>query len=229
MIIMKTTRIIGSSDTRLLAVLLGLALAIAGTGVSRAMSELVSITIAPEWPSNTNPGNVTLYTVTVTRVGQGMLDVSLTADGLPAGATASFGAGSLRFTGRTPEMLSTTLTLTCTNPTATDNVPFTVTGTSLRGALTVINQNLTWKSRLASPSAGTILALDRLSDGSLKIRGHGPVSGVYLVEATPDLASPAWAPVSSTAADGNGRFICINATPSQVGSRFYRTVNPAHP
>lgn len=222
---MKTAHHAGLLNKPAHALLLGLALSFGTVSVSQAMSDLVSLAITPEWPTNTQPGSVTLYRITVTRAGAGVLDVSLSAANLPAGATASIDANALRFTGNSPETLTATLAITCTNVTATDECPFTVTGTSQRETLTTTNQ-----TRAAGASArfrweGPVLALDRLADGGLKLRGEGLTGGTYMIESAPSLNSADWTPLLPTTADGNGRFILLDSPSSRIGSRFYRAAS----
>lgn len=225
---MKTLHRTALMKNRIHAILLGVACSLATAGVSHAMSELASITIEPEWPATTQPGTVTLYKITVTRAGQGLLEVSLSSLGLPEGATASFSDDMLRFTGRSPQSLTTTLTVTCTTVTPTDHYPFTVTGDAGRTVVTATNQtpnDLTGRSSVSI--SGPALALDRLADGSLKIRGHGSTGDTCQIEITADLIHPAWAPFGSSTADGNGRFIFTDTPAQNSPARFYRAVAPA--
>lgn len=225
---MKTTHATNPLKHRIHAALLGVVYSLVAVNVSHAMSDLASITIEPEWPATTQPGTVTLYKVTVNRTGQGLLDVSLASSALPEGATASFSTNRLRFTGRAPESLTVTLTITCTNVTATDLYPFTITGDAGRDILTVTNQTADNgpTTRFAVLPAGAVLALDGLADGSVKLRGHGASGTTCQIETTADLIHPDWTAIGSSTADGNGRFIFTEAVVKSSPTRFYRTAAP---
>jgi hypothetical protein len=225
---MDTLRANKNMKNRVYVVAIGLVLNLAATGATHAMSELVTISMQPEWPVTSNPGTVITYEISaVAREGQGKLEVSLSALGLPDGATASFSPSLLRFTGRVPECLTCTLTITCTNVTATDNYPFTITGTGLREAVTITNQV---SEVQGSPgSVSPTLALDRVGGGNLALRGKGGSGQTYQVESTPDLRNPTWTAVGSSTADGNGRFTFTTAQAAGAAMRFYRTVRVAAP
>lgn len=226
---MKTAHAINRMKSRIHAALFGVLCSLAVANVSHAMSELASITIEPEWPTTTQPGTVTLYKVTVTRTGQGLLDVSLANAGLPEGATASFSTNRLRFTGRAPVSMTVTLAITCTNVTATDLYPFVIAGVAGHGSLTVTNQTPenSESTRKTVPPAGAMLALDQLADGSMKLRGDGASGATCQIETTADLVHPNWTAIGSSTADGNGRFIFNEAPVKGSTMRFYRTASPA--
>src|SRR5512146_2994383 len=95
---------------RVYALLMALVFSLAAADVSQAMSELVSLSLAPEWPATTEPGTVVLYKVYVVRDGQGFLDVSLSSAGLPEGTTVTFEPNTLRFVGRRPEVQTALMT-----------------------------------------------------------------------------------------------------------------------
>ncbi|HEY5911422.1 MAG TPA: hypothetical protein VJA21_12550 [Verrucomicrobiae bacterium] len=201
------------------SILTGLGLVLATGGTSFAESELVSIFIEPEWPTTANPGNVVTYTVTaVSRVGQGLLEVALTCGGLPEGTTVSFSPNVLRFTGRVPVSLTSTLTITSPTVMPIDSYPFTVTGTAQRQTVVYTNQTV------APFSGPPVLVIDSLADGSFMIRGRGVPGETFQIETTPDLANSPWAPIGTTTADGNGRFVFLPAQPNDTPARFYRAV-----
>jgi hypothetical protein len=224
---MKTAHAIKGMKIRIHAVLLGMVCSFAVANVSHAMSELASITVEPQWPTTTQPGTVTLYKVTVTRAGQGLLDVSLTGQGLPEGATASFSTNRLRFTGRAPVSLTVTLAISCTNVTATDLYPFIVTGEAAHSSLAVTNQTSknSHDTRIAVPPVGPMLALEQLADGSIKLRGEGVGGATCQIETTADLTHPNWTAIGSSTADGNGRFIFAESPAKDSSARFYRTAS----
>jgi len=206
-------------------ILAGIALALSAASNSQAMSTLVRLSIEHTWPATTAPGNVLVYQITaVAREGSGMLEVALSSLGLPEGATVQFSPSVVRFTGHEPAVQTATMTITTLEPTATDNYPFTLTGTALRESVTITNQI---EQELYSRNSGAPnLTLDRFADGSLRLRGKGATAQTYSIESTPSLTDPVWTPMGSTTADGNGRFT-FNPGQSQNNSmRFFRAVQP---
>lgn len=171
--------------------------------VAEAMSHLMSMSMVPVPPSTTTPGNVVVFRITaVNRSGAGLLEVNLTSAGLPAGAEASFSPATLRFTGRVPETQTALLTIRCTSPMAVANMPFTVTGTSRRETVTITNF---FTSRYAV-SRQPVLQIESAKGGTVVLRGEGSTAGTYVIEASPSLTQPVWAPIGTTTADLLGLF-----------------------
>lgn len=214
----------------MLASVLGLTLALGASLTSHAMSTLVSISIEPQWPTTNDPGNVVLYTVTVTRAGEGDLEVALSSQGLPEGATGTFSVNPVRFTGRVPTVLTSTLTLALTNPVPTDPIPFTVTGDDTRTVLTVTNEagKSFDASFAANPRSRPVLAIDLLGKRNMKIRGKGATAKTYQVETSPSVGNPSWGPVGLTHADVNGRFTFMDSDAKDPSALFYRTSGPVN-
>jgi len=200
-----------------------MALSLATASTSHAMSEFVSLSIEPEWPATANPGTVILYKVTaVVREGSGLLEVSLSSLGLPEGATVSFAPSLLRFIGHEPTVQTAMLTVTCPEVTPTETYPFTLTGDARREAITLTNQvQQELYSLIVAPP---VLAIDRLSDGSFRLRGKGTTGQIYRIESTPSLTEPVWSAAGSSTADGNGRFTFFTAQTPNAPMRFYRAV-----
>jgi hypothetical protein len=206
------------------AILMGAALGLAICSVSHAKSELVSMTVQPEWPAQSEPCAAVSYKVTVMRAGQGLLEVALSCQGLPEGMTASFSPNCLRFTGRVPQSLTTTLTIKCASAPPTDDCPFTVTGRSRRE---IITQTAIFPGGL--PDASLLpprLALERLQAGGLLIRGTGASGRTYQIEASSDLSHSVWTKIGSSTADGDGRFTFIEAVAKDAPMRFFRAFYP---
>lgn len=209
---------------RINAIVIGMALSLATVSASRAMSELVSLSIEPEWPATSTPGNLVLYKVSaVVRSGSGLLEVSLSSLGLPAGATADFSPSILRFTGNQLTAQTAIMTVTCAELTPTDAYPFILTGTALRQTITLTNQVQQQKWVAERPA----LAIDRVSDGSLRLRGTGISGLTYKIQATSSLTNPEWIAVGSSTADGNGRFTFFPAREFNGPMQFYRAVEVA--
>jgi len=208
---------------RVMTILAGLSLALS-TSSSFAMSELISLSALPVWPTSTAPNTTVLYNVsTVGRGGAGLLEVALTAGDLPPGVTVTFTPSVLRFTGNALSTQTATMSVVCTVPTPLDCYPFTITGTSKRESITVTNVIMFSPEFVATRKA--TLYLDNLGNGALLIRGLGATAKTYLIQTTTDLANPDWTPLGNTTADGNGRFIfpISQTTPA----RFFRAVEVA--
>jgi hypothetical protein len=206
------------------AITAALVFGLATSTVASAMSHLASISIAPLWPTNSNPGNTVLYQVTVERSGQGLLEVNFSSAGLPDGCVASFASNPVRFTGKDPRFVQFLMTITGPAPTPTDSFAFTVTGTARREAITLTN---TLPQGLgAAPVAPVLVDLNLRPDGVAELRGLGATGQTYEIEATSDLGNPTWSSVGASTADGNGRFTFIHesAQAKTTPMRFYRAV-----
>jgi len=208
---------------RVNAILIGAALALTTVSASQAMSSLVSLSVEPEWPATPNPGRLVVYKVTaVVRAGSGLLEVALSSLGLPQGSLVEFYPSVFRFTGHDPTNQTAIMTVTCPVPTATDNYPFTVTGTAQRESITLTNQV---QQQPLSPMVGRpVLLLDRLSAGEVRLRGKGATGQYYIIQSTPSLTDPAWTSIGSSTADGNGRFSFAPSIIPDAPARFYRAV-----
>jgi hypothetical protein len=205
------------------SLLVGAALSLAACVSTHAMSELVSISFEPEWPASSEPGNVILYKVTtVTRAGQGLLEVFLSCQGLPEGTTVSFSPSPLRFTGREPTIQTSIMTVTTPIVMPTDIHPFIITGQAQRETRFFTNQPpADFKS---APNTQPVLLMDVLDQNNLKLRGTGASGQTYQIESTTDLANPNWTTVGSSTADGNGRFTLFIQDSQDAPMRFFRAV-----
>ena len=210
---------------RVYAIVVGIAFGLAAGGVSHAMSHQVAIAIKPEPTAASDPGSVMSYKyrVTLTRTGSGVLNVSLSSSGLPEGATATFSPNLVRFTGRVPETLTSTLTITGPNVTPTTTCTFTVTGESRREVVTVTNQ---FPPELPTPPLRfpVLFAPDQPGTEGIKVRGKGSIGATYQIEATSDLSNPSWCPIGLSIADGDGLFSLLDAQAKDLPARFYRAL-----
>ena len=206
---------------RIHTILIAIALTLTTSTVSQAMSKLVSLTVEPQWPTTTTPGNILLYKVTAVREGSGVLNVAVSIHGLPQGTTVQLDP-PLRFTGSSPTVLTALMTVTCPALTPADNYPFTTTGKARREGITVTNavhQQLF--SLISNP---LVLSLDQMSEGSFRLRGSGTSGQTYTIETTTSLTSPDWTPLGSSTADGNGRFTFFPVASPNDAARFFRAV-----
>ncbi len=204
-------------------IILGLALVLMTSPSSYAMSELVSLSVNPEWPVTVTPGTVVLYNVTtVGRAGAGLLEVTFSSAGLPEAMTVTFSPPVLRFTGNAATEKVSVMTITCPAVMPTEIYPFTVTATAQRESLTITNQVV------LPPSGGlqsVTLGVVRLSETNLELRGKGLSGQTYQIETTTDLAHPDWTPIGTTTADGNGRFMFPITVDKNTPQRFFRAVS----
>jgi hypothetical protein len=217
-----------SMKNQVCAILFGAAFSLASAGVSHAMSELISMSKEPVWPASPTPDGKLVYNVTtVGRTGAGMLEVTLSAGALPPGVTVTFSPSFLRFTGNQLTSQTTTMTVTCTGLIPIDCFPFILTGTALREAVTVTNEVL-YSAEFLATRVPTLIA-DKLTDGSLRLRGSGATGKTYQIESSPSLSHPVWTLEGSSTADANGRFSFFTAKTSSSSMRFFRALTTPGP
>jgi hypothetical protein len=208
---------------RICTVLIAIGLALATTSVSHAMSELVSLSTEPLWPTSSTPATDLLYNVTtVGRAGSGLLEVTLSAGDMPPGVTVTFSPSVLRFTGNQVTSQTATMTVHCPTPLPLDCYPFTLTGTALREGVSVTNLVMFTAAYVATRPPK--LYLDNQGKGALRLRGLGATAKAYKIEATPDLTHPVWTPLGAATADGNGRFTFFTAQATNAPVCFYHAV-----
>jgi len=210
------------------ALFIAIGFSLAATSASHAMSSLISLSKEPVWPSSSTPdGKIIYYVTTVARGGSGLLQVVLTADGLPPGVTVTFSPAVLRFTGNQLVAQTATMTVSCPSLMPIDSYPFTITGTAQREAITITNQ--VYYSAQALAVRPATLILDNLTNGALRIRGAGASGGTYQIEASSSLSNPGWTPLGSATADGNGRFTFFTSQTPDAPARFFRAVTLNEP
>jgi hypothetical protein len=207
------------------ALFVGVTISLASTGVTHAMSTLLSLSSEPVWPASSTPdGNLVYNVTTVARAGSGLLEVTLTAGAMPPGVTVTFSPSVLRFTGNQATIQTATMTVFCPAPLPLDCYPFTLTGTAQRESVTVTNLVL-FSTDFVAIRRPT-LYLDSLTNGVLRLRGLGATGKTYQILATSSLSSPVWTPLGSATADGNGRFTFLTAQAAGAPARFFRAVTP---
>ncbi len=209
--------------SRIYTTLLAVALTLTTASVCNAMSELVSLSADPLWPSSSTPDNDLVYSITtVGRGGAGLLEVTLTAGDMPPGVTVTFSPSVLRFTGNQLTAQTAIMTVHCPGLIPLDCYPFTLTGTALRESITITNLVMFTPDYIATRRP--TLYLDNLGNGSLRLRGLGATGKTYQIEAKSALTDPVWKPLGSATADGNGRFTFFTAQAADTPMRFYRAV-----
>src|SRR5262249_72925 len=127
-------------NNKISALLLAATLGLASTGVSHAMSSLVSLSSQPVWPTSSTPDGNLIYNITaVGRGGSGLLQVNLTAGDMPPGVTVTFSPSFLRFTGNQLTSQTASMIVSCAWPIPLDCFPYTITGTAQRESITITN------------------------------------------------------------------------------------------
>ena len=206
--------------------LIGLAFSLASAGTGHAMSELISLSCDPLWPTSSKPETNLIYNLTtVGRGGAGLLEVALTAGAMPPGVTVTFSPSVLRFTGNKVTTQTAIMTVHCPSLMPIDCHAFTLTGTALRESLTITNQVVLTVQDIAARKP--YLYLDKWGNGELRLRGLGVTGARYQVEVKDDITDAVWEPLGFSTADGNGRFTFFTAPTTDVPVRFYRAVLPA--
>jgi hypothetical protein len=71
----------------------------------------------------------------------------------------------------------------------------------------------------------TMQGLAQQPDGSMEVRASGVPGQTYLVQACEQLGG-AWATISSSVADANGKIVFLDANAKNYNSRFYRLATP---
>jgi len=187
----------------------------AGNGMAAPV--LDSVAVGPQSPGPINPGETAAFTITVSRTGNGNIDVFLTISALPAGATASFSPGMVHFTGPSPLSEASTLTISTTASIPRGIYPFTVTGDD--GS----SHNIKIGSGILIIGTG-IAGLQMLPDSSTQVTGSGVPGQTYLIQATTNLTSPVWTTIATNTADTNSLFSFIDLDAKTCPCRFYRSV-----
>ena len=203
------------------AMITGVALTLTGT-TAFAMSELSGITVAPLWPSNSFPGGLLLYEVCIERRGLGLLEVPLSAESLPAGCSATFSKGSIRFVSDDPRYDYFTMSIQGVSPAAVDCRSFSITGVAHRETIIYVNAANAAQLWLGPVPPQLMTILHRLS-GGFEIRGLGDTGQACRIEASFSLVKPTRNPVGACTADGNGRFTFFDTSLTQgATAQFYR-------
>jgi hypothetical protein len=197
---------------------------LASTGASHAMSFLVSLSKEPLWPTNVIPDSNVCYNVTaVGRAGSGLLLVTLTASNLPPGVTVTFTPSVLRFTGNALTTQTAKMTISCPCLMPTDCYPFTITATDQRGESITITNQVCFTPDYVETRPATLIC-NCPTNGCMNLQGLGATGKTYQMVASPSVSDPVWTPLSTSIADGNGRFFIPPQAMTGFPMRFFRTV-----
>jgi hypothetical protein len=210
-------------NNKISALLLAVTLGLASTGVSHAMSSLISLSSEPVWPTSSTPEGNLIYNITaVGRAGSGLLLVDLTTGDMPPGVTVTFNPSVLRFTGNQLTSQTATMTVSCPWPLPLDCYPYTLTGTAQRETITITN-TVCFSPSFVAVRAPT-LYLDSMPNNNLRIRGLGATGKTYQIQVTSSLSNPVWTSLGTATADGNGRFTLFTTMDPTASARFFRAV-----
>jgi hypothetical protein len=177
---------------------------------------LDSVAVGPQAPGPISPGESAAFTVTVSRVGSGNIDVYLTISGLPAGAAPSFSPGLVHFTGPSPLAGTSALTISTTSATPRGMYPFTVTGDD--GS----SHNLKLGGGVLVIGTG-VECLQMLPDSSVSLTCSGFPGQSYLIQTTTNLTTPVWTTIATNTAAPDSLFSFIDLGAKSCPCRFYRT------
>ena len=202
----------------LLYSLSALAFATLCAGTSIAGPVLDSVAVGPQSPGPINPGETASFNVTVSRTGNGNIDVYLTISGLPSGATPSFSPCMVHFTGPSPLAQISTLTISTTSSIPRGIYPFTVTGDD--GA----SHNIKIGNGLLIIGTG-ITGIQMLPDSSAKVTFAGVPGQTYFIQATTNLTTPDWTIVASNTVGAYSLFSFVDLAAKTCPCRFYRGVS----
>jgi hypothetical protein len=198
------------------AALLTLFIGIAATTSVVAGPTFSAISIDPV-AAATDPGGSATYTITVSRVGSGNLDVYLSISNLPAGITASFLPTMVHFTGPIPTSLTAGLTLSTSRSLPMGIYNFTVTGDD--GS----SHNKKTTNGMLLVGVG-MSCVEMLPDHSAEIIGSGVAGQTYIIQATTNLIAPVWLNISTNTAGSNSIYSFIDSDAKTCPCRFYRTL-----
>jgi len=199
------------------------AFVLTSVSASHAMSDLLSLSTDPIWPTSSKPDSNLVYSITtVGRGGAGLLEVTLTAGGMPPGVTVTFSPSVLRFTGNQITTQTATMTVHCSTLVPLDCYPFTLTGTSQRGESITVTNTVSFTPFYVMTRRAT-LYLDDQGNRALRLRGLGATGKIYQIETTSSL-NALWAPLGGSTADANGRFTFFTTQATNAPGRFFRAV-----
>jgi hypothetical protein len=99
------------------------------------------------------------------------------------------------------------------------------------GTLSAANYQFVFVPGVLTITAGitqpqTIVAITRLSDGSIQLNCAGDAGQTYLVQAAPDLVSHSWTTLATITTDVNGFRTWVDSSATNYVMRFYRTALP---
>jgi hypothetical protein len=189
---------------------------------SFAAPVLSSVVMSCQSQISVQRGGIATYTVTVSRTGNGNMDVYLTVAGVPTGATASFSQDKITFSGSTPASETATLNIvtSATTPACTYGLTVTATDGGSQNRKTCTDTLIV----AGSPEESGVLCAGKLPDGSFRLTCQGAPNQNCFVQAATNLNQPIWVTLGTNTTDANGVFAFIDQDALNYPSRFYRSV-----
>ena len=189
------------------------------SGNLQAAPILTSVSAGIQAPDPVAPGSNATYLVTVTRTGNGNIDVYLSADGLPPGATATFSPNLVHFTGSTVASATSQLVVTTAASTLPGSYDFTLVADD--GASHNIVTNT---ATLNVPLSGACIT--RLADGTICVGFDTPAGQDCRLQATTDLTDPFWTTLCTTNSGTYSLLVFVDQDALKYPFRFYRLAMP---
>ena len=210
----------GLQRTPWLAFLTTLGAVLALSGNVLAAPVLTSVIAASQAPDPVWPGSNATYVVTVNRIGNGNMDVYLSATGLPAGVSAAFSPNPVHFTASVISSATSELVVTTTDSTLPGSYPFTILaddGASSNIVTTAATLDVT---TLRGPG------IARMGNGYICIGFDTTPGQACSIQATTNLTAPVWTTICVTNSGSNSLLIFVDQDAPKYPSRFYRLSTP---
>ena len=180
---------------------------------------LTSVSSGPQTPDPVAPGSNATYVVTVTRTGNGNIDVYLSAYDLPTGVAATFSPNPVHFTGSTAVSATAQLVVTTTASSQPGSYSFSLVADDGASHNTVTNT-----ATLNVTMSGASIA--RLADGTICVAFDTPVGQDCRLQATTNLNNAYWATLCTTNSGTYSLLTFVDQDAPKYPSRFYRLAMP---
>jgi hypothetical protein len=175
-----------------------------------------SLQIGSQAPAPVNRGGSASYTITVTKINSGSMDVYLSALDLPQGATASFSPSPIKF-GSGTTVGRATMTISTTESIVPGPHLFGVLGRD-GGSHNTITNAATLDVTLSSP--GVV----QMANGSWCFAFATEPGQSYKIQANTNFSSPSWTTLCTTNAGTNNLLVFIDRDAAKYPCRIYRSV-----
>jgi len=180
---------------------------------------LTSVSSGPQTPDPVQAGSNATYAVSVTRTGNGNIDVYLSATGLPAGATATFSPIPVHFTGPTPGSATAQLVITTDASIPPGSYPFTIVADD-GASQNIVTNNATLDVGLSGPG------IAQMPNGGMCIAFGTTPGQTCSLQATTNLVNPVWTTLCTTNSGTCSLLFFIDQDAPQYPCRFYRLFMP---
>ncbi len=180
---------------------------------------LTSVSAGTQAPDPVGAGSNATYVVTVTRTGNGNIDVYLSANGLPSGATATFSPTPVQFTGSTVLSATAQMVIATSASTAPGSYPFTIVAQD-GASFNIVSNTATLDVTLSGPG------IARMPNGGISIGFDTTPGQDCRLQATTNLSNPVWTTLCSTNSGTHNLMIFIDQDAAKYPCRFYRLAMP---